>query len=112
MSSRYPRPLQPEPLDAAALALADGWRQLLDAMRAELREQVAQLRPAVEPFNMLTIAQTAEFFGVGVTTLVRWERDGALIPFRHDRTVLYDTRAIDAFVRERQGELVSRDEAA
>lgn len=101
---QFPQPVPNDPLDDAARMLTAGWRQLLDVMRAELQEQVAQLKPAVEPFNMLSIKQACAFFQVSDYTLRQWERDGLLVPFRAGKVVLYDTRSIDAFVQARQGE--------
>lgn len=92
----------PDPYDAAAQQLATGFRALADELRAELQTAVKALTPAVRPFNMLTIEQTSEFFQVTRFTLVHWERDGLLRPFRAGRVVLYDTREIDRFVRSQQ----------
>lgn len=88
-----------------------------ERLAARVAERViAALRPSVEPFGMLTIDECCRFLHVSRPTLAAWEREGLLAPFRAGRVVLYDTRALDAFVRAHQAprpidELVEDDAA-
>lgn len=71
---------------------------------------IEAIRPSVEPFHLLSIKDTCAFFQVSEPTLTKWERDGVLRPFRAGKVVLYDVRAINAFVLRQQG--AADDDAA
>lgn len=101
---RFPRTAETEDeLDARAILAERRARdERLAARVADL--VIAALRPSVEPFSMLTIDECCQFLHVSRPTLVAWEREGLLTPFRAGRVVLYDSRSLDAFVRAQQGQ--------